>query len=111
MPDMGRLFSGFKYHFMTDRTMQPFFRAGVGVFSFKIEDPLNGDLVLNGQGFDLGLGVDYALSDSFSIGAGIGNDDLLTMMSLKFKESMEDLEPKVSGDTTSLDVEFIFHFD
>lgn len=106
----GAFILGFKYHFMTDRTVQPFFRAGVGVFSFKIEDPLNGDLVLNGKGFDLGLGADYALSDSFSIGAGISRR-FVDYDEFKIQGIHGDLEPKVSGDTISLDVEFIFHFD
>lgn len=105
----GAILFGFKQAFITDRPVRPFFRAGVGFFSFAIEDPIIGDLDLSGNGFEFGLGVDYYLSDSFSIGAAI-NRRFVDYDEVEVQGITEDLDPKISGDTTSLDVAFTAHF-
>lgn len=100
---------GFKQAFITDRPVRPFFRAGVGLFSFTIEDPFIGDLELSGNGFEFGLGIDYYLSESFSIGAAV-NRRFVDYDEFEIDGISGDFDRKISGDTTSLDLAFTAHF-
>jgi opacity protein-like surface antigen len=106
---LGALILGLKYNFLADKELQPFVRAGVGGFGFVIEDPLAGDVKLRGAGFDLGIGADYYLNPHFSIGAGISRR-FIKYDEVEAEGITEDLDPKVKGDTTSLNIDFVYHF-
>lgn len=105
----GAFILGLKYNFLSDQTLQPFIRGGWGGFAFTIKDPIVGDVDLTGTGFDLGLGLDYYANPHFSIGGGVSRR-FIKYDEIEMQGTKEGLSPKVNGDTTSLDISFVYHF-
>lgn len=67
-----------KFSFLTSQPAQPYFLIGVGYHTLKIPDGAINlatseilDLKLYGVGFNFGVGLDYYLTPSSSIGAGL----------------------------------------
>ncbi len=104
----GALILALKYNFLSDQPVQPFIRGGIGGYAFVIEDP-SGDLKLTGSGFDFGVGADYYAGPHFSIGAGVSRR-LIDYKKIEFQGTKANLSPKMSGDATSFDVDFVYHF-
>ncbi|MBI3804057.1 MAG: porin family protein [Nitrospirae bacterium] len=105
---LGAFILALKYNFLSHQPLQPFLRAGIGGYAFIVKDP-RGDLKLTGSGFDLGGGVDYYVAPHFSIGAGVSRR-FIEYRKIDFLGRKANLSPKISGDTTSLEVDFIYHF-
>lgn len=105
---LGAFILALKYNFLSDQPLQPFLRAGVGGYAFTLKDP-RGDFKLTGSGLDVGLGADYYVSPHFSIGAGLSRR-LIKYNKVEFLGPETNLRPKLKGDTTALEVTFVYHF-
>lgn len=107
---LGAFILGLKYNFLSDQEFQPFIRAGYGGYALIIETT-GGDTEFTGNGFDVGVGADYYVNPNLSIGLGV------TRRLIRFKEVDSpnplldgDLDPELKGDTTSINLNFAWHF-
>ena len=105
----GAFILGFKLSFQVDQPFQPFLHLGWGSFAFVMDDPAIGDVELTGTGFDIGIGADYYTNPNFSFGFGVSRR-FIDYDELKIFGNTGSLSPEVKGDSTTIDLNFVYHF-
>ena len=93
-----------KFSFLPEGSAHPFLFGGIG--SFTLGD---NSLTFGGTGYNLGLGVDIAVSDENTIGIALIRK-IITYDKIVKSDTPLTLVGNINGDTTSIRFDFTHHF-
>lgn len=106
-----------KYHFMDADALRPYGLVGFGIYSMDVKDgairsgtgATIGKAKYTGAGLNLGLGVDYFITDHFSTGIG-ATYRLVQYSEAEGPNSKGALPDNVSGDGYTVTINGAYHF-
>jgi opacity protein-like surface antigen len=93
-----------KFSFLPEGSTRPFLFAGIGAFTLG-----DNSLMFGGTGYNLGLGVDFQVGETNTIGLALIRK-IITYDSIEKSDVPLTLVGDLKGDTTSIRFDFTHHF-
>jgi hypothetical protein len=100
----GELSLNMKFSFLPEGAARPFLFAGIGAFTLG-----DSSLTFGGTGYNLGIGIDFPVADTNTIGLALIRK-IITYDEIVKSDAPLTLVGDLKGDTTSIRFDFTHHF-